>query len=87
MLAVYYNDKIKTQNKMTDLTSQNDLQYTPVLKQQLINYISCQYEEASDFSLESLWREYLWLKEHNELHLLFVQEFIDSPLHWVERVA
>lgn len=72
---------------MNDLTTHTDLLHTPMLKQQLINYISCRYEEASDFSLESLWREYSLLKEHNELHLLFVQEFIDSPLHWIERVA
>ena len=72
---------------MTELKKQNDLEYTPMLKQLLINYLSCIYEEESDFSLESLWREYNWLKHHNELHLLFEQEYINSPLHWSERVA
>lgn len=69
---------------MKELKTQEDLQYMPMLQALLINYVSCIYQEASDYSITSLWREYNLLKDNNELHLLFEQEYIDSPLHWIE---
>ena len=70
---------------MNELRRQEDLQHTPMLRALLINYISCRYQEASDYTVESMWSEYNWLKDNNELDLLFQQECIDSPLHWDER--
>ena len=69
---------------MEEIKTQDDLTHTPMLRALLINYISCMYEEASDYSPESLWREYNWLKDNNQLNLLFEQEYLDSPKHWEE---
>jgi hypothetical protein len=70
---------------MYELTREQDLNHTPKLRALLIDYISCMYEEDSDFSGESIWREYCLLKKNNELDILFHQEYLQSPLHWDER--
>jgi hypothetical protein len=69
---------------MNEIRTKEDLQFTPMLKALLINYISCMYEDASDYSIESLWSEYNLLKKNNELDSLFQQEYLDSPLHWTK---
>ena len=69
---------------MNEIRTKEDLQFTPMLKALIINYISCMYEDASDYSIESLWNEYNLLKKNNELDRLFQQEYLDSPLHWTK---
>jgi len=69
---------------MNEIRTPEDLKLTPMLRVLLINYISCMYEEASDFSIESLWNEYNILKKNNELELLFQQEYLQSSLHWID---
>jgi hypothetical protein len=69
---------------MNEIRTKEDLQFTPMLKALIINYISCMYEDASDYSIESLWSEYNLLKKNNELDSLFQQEYLDSPLHWTK---
>lgn len=71
---------------MNEIKTKEDLKHTPMLRALLINYISCMQEDASDYSVESLWREYNWLKDNNKLDLLFQQEHLDSPLHWAESI-
>jgi hypothetical protein len=71
---------------MNELKTKEDLEYTPMLRALLINYISCIHEDASDYTIESIWNEYKWLKDNNKLDLLFQQEYLDSHLHWSETV-
>jgi len=62
-------------DKNSELTN---LDNNPLLKTLLENYIRFKYEESSDTSEDSLWREYLYLKDNGELNNLFIQESIDN---------
>lgn len=55
------------------------LEFMPLLKQQLKNYVGVNYEESSDYSNESLVAEYHYLKKNKQLHLLHEAEFLTSP--------
>jgi hypothetical protein len=59
----------------------NDLNFTPMLKELLTNYIIAKYQEDADTSDEYLWMEYAYMKKNNELGDLFQQEFLASPFH------
>jgi hypothetical protein len=67
---------------MNEIKTHEDLRFTPKLLELLISYVSCVHEEAALFDHYSLFSEYEALKKRNELHLLFEQEYLDSPLHW-----
>lgn len=54
------------------------LESMPMLKQLLTNYVLFQYEEGAQTDNTTLVREYLLLKESNDLHQLFTQEFLDN---------
>jgi hypothetical protein len=69
---------------MNEIKTHEDLKYTPKLVELLMGYVSCMYEEYALFDHASLFSVYEELKERNALHLLFEQEFLDSPLHWVD---
>ena len=58
--------------------NERNLEFMPLLKQQLKNYVSVNYEEAADYSNESLVAEYHYLKKNNQLHLLFEAECLTS---------
>tara|TARA_R110000751_G_scaffold203091_1_gene307531 strand:- start:56 stop:271 length:216 start_codon:yes stop_codon:yes gene_type:complete len=55
-----------------------ELQFTPITKQLLINYVKVQYEENADISDESLKRELLLLYTNNQLDQLFIGEYLLS---------
>ncbi|WP_298238391.1 hypothetical protein [uncultured Algibacter sp.] len=59
--------------------NETTIEYMPLLKQQLINYISLNYEEASDYSNYSLVQEYNYLKRNNILAYLNEVEYLTSP--------
>jgi hypothetical protein len=59
---------------MNELEIIENLDYNPVLKKLLIDYISRIYEEDAIFDEHHLMQEYFLLKRNNELHLLFVEE-------------
>lgn len=59
---------------MNELEIIENLDYNPILKKLLIDYISRIYEENAIFDDYHLMQEYFLLKRNNELHLLFVEE-------------
>lgn len=60
--------------------NETTIEYMPLLKQQLINYIGLSYEEASDFSTYSLVQEYHYLKNNSLLSYLNEAEYLTSPI-------
>ncbi len=59
--------------------NETTIEYMPLLKQQLINYIGLNYEEASDYSNYSLVQEYHYLNNNNLLAYLNEVEYLTSP--------
>ena len=55
-----------------------NLNNNPLLKHLLKSYITNEYQEAADFSEETIWAEYQYLLKHNELDKLFIQESLDN---------
>lgn len=60
--------------------NETTIEYMPLLKQQLINYIGLNYEEASDYSNYSIVQEYHYLKNNNLLFYLNEAEYLTSPV-------
>ena len=54
--------------------------YRPKLRQMLVDYVHRIYEENSITDDEHLIMEYNYLKKHNELHLLFDEEYL---INWL----
>lgn len=54
--------------------------YRPKLRQMLVDYVLRTYEENSITDDEHLIMEYNYLKKHNELHLLFDEEYL---INWL----
>jgi hypothetical protein len=54
--------------------------YRPKLRQMLVDYVYRTYEENSITDDEHLIMEYNYLKKHNELHLLFDEEYL---INWL----
>lgn len=54
--------------------------YRPELRQMLVNYVHRTYEENSITDNAHLIMEYNYLKKHNELHLLFDEEYL---INWL----
>lgn len=52
----------------------------PLLKQQLINFIGINYEEAADYSNHSLVQEYHYLNRNNLLGYLHDAEYLSNEL-------
>lgn len=42
-----------------------------ILRDMMIEFLSVNYEEAADFSEESMIAEYIYLKDNDMLHLIF----------------
>jgi hypothetical protein len=62
-----------------EITMENiEIQFTPITKQLLINYIKVQYEENADISDDSLKTELIWLHNNNQLDQLFIAEHSTS---------
>jgi hypothetical protein len=57
------------------------LDYSPVLKKLLINYILIQYEEDAITDDWHLYQEYSWLFDNNELNVLFEEEALTNELN------
>ena len=57
------------------------LDYSPVLKTLLVNYILRKYEEESITDDWHLYREYSWLFDNNKLHELFEEEALTNELN------
>lgn len=55
-----------------------NLEFTPLTKQLMINYMKWQYEDAADFSDESIKREFWLLKDDNRLSEIFISEWLYS---------
>lgn len=55
-------------------TQLENLENTPRLKYLLKELVLCEYEENADISDYSLWREYLWLLNNNQLNRLWEME-------------
>jgi hypothetical protein len=58
-----------------------DLEYNPVLKQLLINYVIRMYEEDAITDDWHLWQEYLMLLRENRLNELFENECLTNKLN------
>ena len=56
------------------------LDYSPVLKTLLVNYILRKYEEESIIDDWHLYQEYSWLFDNNKLHALFEEEALTNEL-------
>jgi hypothetical protein len=54
--------------------------YRPKLRAMLVDYVLRTYEENSITDDEHLIMEYNYLKKHNELHLLFDEEYL---INWL----
>jgi hypothetical protein len=54
--------------------------HRPKLRQMLVDYVHRTYEENSITDNEHLIMEYYYLKKHNELHLLFDEEYL---INWL----
>lgn len=57
-----------------------NFKYRPKLRQMLVDYVYRMYEENSITDDEHLIMEYNYLKKHNELHLLFDEEYL---INWL----
>ena len=55
-------------------TQLENLNNNPILKNLLKEHILCEYEENADTSDYSLWQEYLWLLNNNQLNQLWEME-------------
>lgn len=58
--------------------NETTIEFMQLLKQQLINYIGLNYEEASDYSNYSLVQEYHYLNNNNLLCYLNEAEYLTS---------
>jgi hypothetical protein len=56
------------------------LDYSPVLKTLLVNYILKKYEQESIIDDLHLYQEYSWMYDNNELHELFEEEALTNEL-------
>ena len=63
---------------MEELTN---LDYNPVFRQLLINYVSRKYEEAAEYDDWNLFQEYLWLEKNNLLNELAKEECLTNKLN------
>ena len=68
-------EKFHTMSEVTEIT----IDYMPLLKKQLQNYIGVKHEEYADYSNHSLVQEYHYLKNNNLLHYLHDAEYLTSP--------
>jgi hypothetical protein len=55
------------------------LDFNPILKGLLINYIIFQYEEDAITDDWHVWQEYVYLRDNNLMNDLFIQEYLDNP--------
>tara|TARA_R110002049_G_scaffold268752_1_gene445484 strand:- start:8682 stop:8918 length:237 start_codon:yes stop_codon:yes gene_type:complete len=55
-------------------TQLENLDNNPQLKHLLTEHILCEHEENADISDYSLWQEYLWLLNNNQLNQLWEME-------------
>lgn len=58
----------------------NDFKYNPKLRRMLVNYCIRAYEEDAILDDEHLLKEYNLLKNINELHFLFEEEYLINYL-------
>lgn len=58
-----------------------DFKYSPALRELLVKYVSRQYEESAEFDDYHLIAEYNYLKNNNELHLLFEEEWFTTYMN------
>ncbi|MEO8515510.1 MAG: hypothetical protein ABI426_02135 [Flavobacterium sp.] len=58
-----------------------DLEYNPILKQLLINYVIRIYEEDALTDDWHLWQEYLMLIRENRLNEIFENECLTNKLN------
>ncbi len=56
------------------------LEFNPILKQLLKEYVCSRYEEYAKYDDESLIKEYKYLLENNSLHELFEWEFLQNSM-------
>lgn len=56
------------------------LDYSPVLKSLLVNYILRKYEQDAITDDWHLYKEYSWMYDNNELHELFEEEVFTNEL-------
>jgi hypothetical protein len=58
-----------------------NLDYNPILKQLLIDYLLRMYEEDAILDDWHLWEEYLMLKRENRLNEIFENECLTNKLN------
>jgi hypothetical protein len=79
----YHEDIIGVTNKQSVSNLDRDcllmnLNNNPLLMHLLKKYMVFEYQEDVDLSEESIWREYQYLLNNNELNKLFIQESLDN---------
>ena len=62
------------------ITNLNTLEFNPILKQLLKEYISSTYEEYAIYDEDSLLTEYAYLVQNNRLYELFEWEFLQNSI-------
>lgn len=58
----------------------NTLEFNPILKQLLKEYVSSKYEEYATYDEDSLLAEYKYLIQNNSLNELFEWEFLQNSM-------
>jgi hypothetical protein len=58
----------------------NTLEFNPILKQLLKEYVSSKYEEYANYDGDSLLAEYKYLIQNNSLKELFEWEFLQNSM-------
>jgi hypothetical protein len=58
----------------------NTLEFNPILKQLLKEYVSSKYEEYATYDEDSLLAEYKYLIQNNSLDELFEWEFLQNSI-------
>jgi hypothetical protein len=71
--------KTKNKNNMDENNQLIHLDFNPILKGLLINYITFQYEGDAKIDDWHVWQEYVYLRDNNLLNDLFIQEYLDNP--------
>ena len=69
-----------TQMCSTFIENFNTLEFNPILKQLLKEYVSSKYEEYATYDEDSLLAEYKYLIQNNSLNELFEWEFLQNSI-------
>ena len=74
----YYNNK--QQLKIKKMEQVTDLNQSPKLKKLLKLHVSRMYEEEALYDDWHLFKEYIWLRNNNQLNELFQEEYLKNRM-------